>query len=264
MNRIKSIQNGQNSHATVATFSELLQRKSLEERLLPIFSELLWMVHGCKDADQRKSPLPGYCYNILRVLQKVHFKVLPDAATFGANASEIDWEALGRLIGTGLRCVQFANGEFEKIAPRELSLEVKTSGASEIATAEALRGATKESPLPPESPDATEKPSFKSRWGHVYTGLNFCQQFAFNSGPGAMARLIEGIQKGLNGFLDESGQLAAEHPRDNIYWFLLLVLAGNLKRCSKLFHRSRVRILATGLSLLQQQAGSAFGISVSF
>jgi hypothetical protein len=221
MNKIKSIQNGYNGSATVRIFEELLKRKSLDDRLLPILGELLWMVQGCKDADQQKRTLPDYCYNILRVLQKVHFRVLPDVAAFGPNVTEIDWEGVGRMVGAAMRCLQFGSAELEKIAPRELWCGAKTPDASEIASAK-LPKDNLESALMPGSPDASEK-QIQESLEKFCAGINSCQQFAFNSGPGAMARLIEGIQKGLNGFLDESGQLAAEHPRDNIYWFLLLV-----------------------------------------
>jgi hypothetical protein len=75
-------------------FKELLRRKSLSERLSPILSELFCITRG----HGKGRALPNYCSNILRALQKKHFRALPGSDSFGPrgdNGSIGAMEALG-------------------------------------------------------------------------------------------------------------------------------------------------------------------------
>jgi hypothetical protein len=215
MNRIPpSDHNGKPNNINI--FKDLLRRKSLLERLAPVLEELLWMAHGSKASVRRKKALPNYCYKILGTLQKKHFKVLPPVDSFGPGIENFDWEALGRVIGLGLRCLRFEELESDKILAREIPLDVETTKLDGlICSASWLR--EQEAAL-----QETENHFVKGAEELQAAALG-CQRSAYQQGAAPMAQLNAGIQKGIEGFLDESGQLASEHARENIYWFLLIV-----------------------------------------
>jgi hypothetical protein len=203
------------------TFKGLLRRKSLLERLAPVLGELLWMVQGCKNSSRRKKALPDYCCKILQALQKTHFKALPVADSFGQSPENLNWDALGRVVGAGLRCLRFGELEWDKILTREISPGSETTAFVEMICATPWL-CEQEAALLDDLPGGNENHFVKGA-EELWAAATACQQSAYQCGSGPMARLSGGIQKGMEGFLDESGQFVAEHARDNIYWFLLIV-----------------------------------------
>jgi hypothetical protein len=203
------------------TFRALLSRKSLVERLAPVLGELLWIVQGSKDSSARKRALPDYCYRILQVLQQTHFKVLPGADSFEHGPENLNWDALGRVIGAGLRCLRFGELEWDKIVTREIGPDAETTALVKMIGATPWLG--KQEPASAKDLAGDPENHFVKGAEELWAAATGCQQAAYQRGAGAMAQLSGGIQKGMQGFLDESGQLVAEHARDNIYWFLLIV-----------------------------------------
>jgi hypothetical protein len=205
----------------INTFKALLSRKSLLERLAPVLGELLWMVQGRKNASVRKRALPDYCYKILQVLQKTHFKILPMADSFGHGPETLNWDALGKVIGAGLRCLRFGELEWDKIVAREISPDAETIAMVKMIGTTSWLG--KQEGASAEDLSGNLENRFVKGAEELWAAATGCQQAAYQSGAGPMAQLSGGIQKGTQGFLDESGQFMAEHARDNIYWFLLIV-----------------------------------------
>jgi hypothetical protein len=208
--------NKQSDH--IERFKDLLRRKCLMERLVPVLGELLRMILECNGSFSRKRLLPHYCYKILWALQKKHFKVLPVANSLGTGVGQINWEALGRIIGAGLRCLRFDELESDKIVQAEISPDAETEFAGLICSSSWLR--EQEAAINGHVADAIQKYFDVQCLRSLATA---CQQSAYQSGAGPMAQMSGGVQKGIEGFLDESGQLVSEHARDNIYWFLLIV-----------------------------------------
>jgi hypothetical protein len=211
-------QNGRSCDGAI--LKGLFDRKSLMERLAPVLGELLWMVQGRKDCLRRKKVLPGYCYNILKALRKTHFKVLPASDSFGENPENLNWNALGRIVGAGLRCVRFEKLEWDKIVAQEVALDSETKALLEMIRAMPwMRERESVSVAAPGDSENHFAKGAEELWAAAMT----CQQSAFQCGAGAMAQLNGAIQQGIEGFLDESGEFVSEHARDNIYWFLLIV-----------------------------------------
>jgi len=205
----------------INTLKAFLSRKSLLERLAPVLGELLWMVQGRKGSSRRKKVLPDYCYRILQVLQKTHFKVLPAADSFGHDPEKLNWEGLGRTIGAGLRCLRFGELEWDKIVTREIASDVETTALVKMIGATPWLGKQEVASAADLSGD--HENHFVKGAEELWAAATGCQQAAYQCGAGPMAELSGGIQKGTQGFLDESGQFVAEHARDNIYWFLLII-----------------------------------------
>jgi hypothetical protein len=201
-------------------FKDLLRRKSLLERLAPVLGELLRLLVRPKGSQQRKKVLPDYCHKILQVLQKTHFKVLPAADSFGQSLQDFNCDALGRVIGAGLRCLRFEELELDKMLAPEIPPDAETVEFVEMICS--TRWLREQEAALGILPGDTENHFIKSAEG-LRAAATGCQQAAYQCGAGPMAQLIGGIQKGMEGFLDESGQFVAEHARDNIYWFLLIV-----------------------------------------
>ncbi|MGD0814623.1 MAG: hypothetical protein ABSA83_13535 [Verrucomicrobiota bacterium] len=188
----------------------LLRRKPLLERLAPVMGELLLTIKGGKKPSRQEKPLPEYCYNIFKVLRKTYCKILPEPEqlSFG-DAKETDWEALGKLIGAGLRCLRFGESDFDAIIKREGLPVEETAQLTEMIRV---------------MPWLSEK---RNPWGNgaelVWKTFLATNKSAHERGLGTFARLTGAIEKGIGGFMDEEGQCVGESGRANIYWFLLLV-----------------------------------------
>jgi hypothetical protein len=213
------VHNGKPSNRVI--FRELLRRKSLMDRLGPVLGELLSMVQGRNDSSRRKKVLPEYCYKILQALQKTHFKVLPAADAFGENPENLNWEALGRVVGAGLRCVRFGELEWDKIMAQEVALDSETKVFIEMIRA--MDWMREQDSLLVDNTPCEGENHFVKGAEELWAAAMAWQQTAFQCGAGAMAQLNGAIQQGIEGFLDEGGQFVTEHARDNIYWFLLIV-----------------------------------------
>jgi hypothetical protein len=200
---------------------ELLVRKPLIERVGPVLADLLWTIQGEKRAGRGGKPLPAYCYNIFKIMRKTYFKILPESERLApCGSKEQDWDALGKVVGAGLRCLSFGEFDLEGILKGE-SLPAKERAD--------LLGAISAIPAwlngngSDDAPGAPMASRFVKGSDQLWEACLASQQSACRSGCEPLLQLNKAIDKGLRGFVDESGACVGESGRANIYWFLLLV-----------------------------------------
>ncbi len=223
---------------------ELLRQKSVVERLEPAWTELVWIMKGRPDEDRHERLLPDYCYSILDIFRRTYLRVMPtktetfqgDTSGFPKDASleevklhfQVNWEALGRMIGIVMRGLRLIGMESEEILKREGWLDLKPEEERELVDPVFGRRwierkgfqrlfdeeGDSAGEMVEEQADALGK-----TFGLFLSSSN---QLALLWGPAAMADLASGVSKGITGFLDVDARLVGESVRANNYVFLLV------------------------------------------
>ena len=188
---------------------ELLVRKPLIERVGPVLADLLWTIQGEKRAGRGGKPLPAYCYNIFKIMRKTYFKILPESERLApCGSKEQDWNALGKVVGAGLRCLSFGEFDLEGILKGE-SLPAKERAD--------LLGAISAIPAwlngngSADAPGAPMASRFVKGSDQLWEACLASQQSACRSGCEPLLQLNKAIDKGLRGFVDESGACHWDH-----------------------------------------------------
>lgn len=236
------------SSSATHEIQNLFQRKPLLERLAPIINEFLLSVAGGAERNGAAKPLPNYCYNIFKVLRKTYCKSLPDLERLTQGGPKgTDWDAWGKLIGIGLRCLSSRESNLNAIAGTEgLSMEDAAQLSAMICT----------------MPWLTQK---EDPWSNgaelVWEKFLAFNQSAHRCGLEIFAQFGGAIKKGMAGFLDADGKCVGESVRANIYWFLQLVWPES-SRCKNA--PSPARNSTNGCNRSPKTAWSAFRILTSF
>ena len=233
------------SEADRKTAKELFYSMPLIERGKPLFAELLWVLNGRQNEDEHAKILPDYCYNILDALRTTYFKNFPaltdtiyiknSGELSGAKTIEdakkvvqVDWKNLGRMCGIGVRCLRFAELEAANGVDGEGFGDCTPEKAKEIFTVICgrqwvMKNAARIAAENPDKLFSEMLNEFIASYVNklVPAGLT-CGAFAWQWSATAMLEFQEGFTAGLDGFLDEHGQLVGETNRSSTYIFLLL------------------------------------------
>jgi hypothetical protein len=212
------------------------------ERLASVNSELTRYMSPPDASKAVESSLPDYCYHIFEKFRRTYFKEYPNISeTITGNIEglsacqdveqakrlvKIDWLRLGKLFGIGLRGKRFVEMEAEPSLTcdgmigraandEELSLIIDGAKLPKDLDGSCIRdvGTILEKTLKDNSASHLDK---------LAGGLERFGRLAYLWGSDALADFNRGLAAGLNGFMDEDGQLTGETPRANLYWFLLL------------------------------------------
>jgi hypothetical protein len=206
----QSVPSGSKAGPVQQLFSEM----SLADRMRPVLAELLWVVQGAKEPHEKI--LPDYCYRIFGKFRRTYFQELPPFS-LGQNAPP-GWSELGRVIGLGLRCLRFGEGELESVLGREAPMD----GENLAETLAAIFAETEPKSDVAAVKNENEKSALAESANAMWSVFLQCNQAASHQGTDSFAKFNRGTIKGEAGFMDNDGKLIGETTRANVYWFLLL------------------------------------------
>lgn len=222
----------------------LLRQKSAMERLEPVWAEMVWIMRGRPDQDRHERVLPDYCYSILDVFRRTYFRVMPTRTeTFQGDTSglpkdasleevklhfQVNWDALGRMIGIVMRGLRLIGMESEGILKRDGFLDLKPEEERDFVDLVFGRRWIERKGLQrlfdeeAESAGEVVEQRVNELGKTLSLLLSSSNQLALLWGPTAMADLASGVSKGMTGFLDADAHLVGESVRANNYVFLLV------------------------------------------
>lgn len=186
------------------SLAQFFDRMPFLERIGPALAEMGRMLCADEDGHEAGGELPEYYHHIVAVFRRTYFKHFPSLADLagGGTGEGPDWRRLGKLIGIGLRCLRFGRHELEQagLSPEQGKEFLQMFLGGQL-------------PGPDEAVNRADT---------ICEAVPEWNRLAFQWGPEAMAELNAGVAEGIEGFLNEAGELAGESNRANIYWFLLL------------------------------------------
>jgi hypothetical protein len=228
-------------------FREMLFRKCFMERLEPVLNESRWVTAGRSNEEQHQKILPDYCYNIFELQRRTIYKgfapiselvAIKDAiqVVSGEPVEEakptetIDWEKLGMNLGMGERSQMFFDNELEK--------KLKQDGFSDLTPEQNVemckllfgdhwleKKLAGIQALVPEKPvEQIMEERYSTMEETTKKAIPEWHQKARQCEPEAVTKFHAGVTKGLDGFLDENGELKGERKIKlrKTYEFLLL------------------------------------------
>jgi hypothetical protein len=221
----------------------LIEFMPLGERFDPILKELLWVLKGKQKPEEHEFILPAYCYKIFEKAARTVFQafpslsetvVCPDPSKLAQVKTyeeakqffKLDWHRFGKLIGILMRMGRFLNLEITDKAKQDGLWELKPSkekdvvkmlgsqwlGKKGVALADLTAGGLPAALIKTFTANAPDQ-NLQQIWGKI----------AFQWSPEAMAEFNRGIANGIEGFLNENGELAGESTATNNYGFFLLL-----------------------------------------
>ena len=140
---------------------------------------------------------------------------------------KLDWYRLGKVIGSGQRCLRFADletgGFLEKEGVNDLKAEDEKSIAQILGESWLEKKGIQLAAIEPSKfvetlvikfifPKVKELVGSDTKWSQV----------AYQWGPEAMAEFNRGLGDGINSFIDADGEFVGETTRTTNYIFFLL------------------------------------------
>jgi hypothetical protein len=221
----------------------LIQSMPLGERGEPIQKEMLWVLMGKQKPEEHEFILPTYCYNIFEKFARTIFQEFPllsenvvcedpsklaQVKTYeeAKQFLKLDWYRFGKVIGIPVRLVRFFDLEIEKQVKHDGLWELEPDKEKDVVAMLGSQWLEKKGVSLADLPSGDLSATLVKTFMGNAPDRNLQQiwsQVAFQWGPDAMSEFNRGIADGIEGFMDENGELAGETTRSNNYGFFLLL-----------------------------------------
>jgi hypothetical protein len=209
-------------------FREMLFRRSVLQRGVPVVKELIWLMKGRQDEAEHQRILPDYCYNMFERFKRTLFEGMPtlsetiairnqDLAAKAKSVEEtkqcatVDWENLGIVIGCANRCFRFYEVESEEHLKQE-----GRSDYGKIVGEELVKW---------HSGSDWRVQKMMAMEENAKGSVQKLDEIAYQWGPEAMTLFRRGMARGTSGVLDEKGVPVGKSKLPLIRTYRFLVTA---------------------------------------